>query len=48
MCIEYQVYINMYYVSAQGVDKRVINAHYYYYIISMECLQEPAKTVKAC
>ena len=28
MCIEYHVHISMYYVSAQGVDERVINVHY--------------------
>ena len=32
MCIEYHVEVNMYYVSAQGVDERVINVHYYYYL----------------
>ena len=30
MCIEY-IYVNMYHVSAQGVDERMINVHYYYY-----------------
>ena len=28
MCIEY-ISINMYHVSAQGVDERMINVHYY-------------------
>ena len=29
MCIEYHIYVNMYHVSAQGVNKRMINVHYY-------------------
>ena len=33
MCIEYHIYVNMYHASAQGVDERMINAHYYYYLI---------------
>ena len=31
MCIEYHIYINMYHVSAQGVDEHMINVYYYYY-----------------
>ena len=31
MCIEYHISVNMYHVSAQGVDERMINVHYYYY-----------------
>ena len=31
MCVEYYIYVNMYHMSAQGVDERMINAHYYYY-----------------
>ena len=31
MCIEYCVQVNMYHVSAQGVDERIINVHYYYH-----------------
>ena len=31
MCIEYHIQVNMYYVSAQGVDERMINVLYYYY-----------------
>ena len=31
MCIEYHIKVNMYHVSAQGVDERMINVHYYYY-----------------
>ena len=30
MCIEYYIYVNMYHVSAQGVDERMINVHYCY------------------
>ena len=30
-CIEYHIYVNMYHVSAQGVDERMINVRYYYY-----------------
>ena len=30
MCIEYHTQVNMYHVSAQGVDERMINVHYYY------------------
>ena len=29
MCIENCIYVNMYHVSAQGVDERMINVHYY-------------------
>ena len=25
------IYVNMYYVSAQGINERMINVHYYYY-----------------
>ena len=32
MCIEYHIQVNMYHVSAQGVDERIINVHYYYYL----------------
>ena len=35
-CIEYHIYVNMYHVSAQGVDERMINAHYYYYFMLCE------------
>ena len=31
MCIKYHIQFNMYHVSAQGVDERMINVHYYYY-----------------
>ena len=31
MCIEYHIKVIMYHVSAQGVDERMINVHYYYY-----------------
>ena len=31
MCIEYHILVNMYHVSAQGIDERMINVHYYYY-----------------
>ena len=31
MCIEYYIQINMYHVSAQGIDELMINIHYYYY-----------------
>ena len=37
MCIEYHVQVNMYHVSTQGVDEHVINVHYYYYLITVEC-----------
>ena len=30
MCIEYHIWVNMYHVSAQGVDERMINVHYHY------------------
>ena len=30
MCIEYHIKVNMYHVSAQSVDERMINVHYYY------------------
>ena len=31
MCIAYHISVNMYHVSAQGVDERMINVYYYYY-----------------
>ena len=31
MCIEYHIEVNMYHVSVQSVDERMINVHYYYY-----------------
>ena len=31
MCMEYHIQVNMYDVSAQGVDERMTNVHYYYY-----------------
>ena len=33
VCIEYHIQVNMYHVSAQGVDERVINVHSYYNLI---------------
>ena len=33
MCIEYDIQLNMYHASTQGVDERMINVHYYYYVI---------------
>ena len=38
MCIEYRIYVNMYHVSAQGVDERMINIHYYYYSLKIMSL----------
>ena len=29
MCIEYRIEVNLYHVSAQGIDERMINVHYY-------------------
>ena len=37
MCIEYHIYVNMYHVSAQGVDERMINVRYYYYRSEGQC-----------
>ena len=31
MCIKYHILVNMYHVSAQDVDERMINVHCYYY-----------------
>ena len=31
MCIGYHIWVNMYHVSAQGSDERIVNVHYYYY-----------------
>ena len=31
VCTEYCVEVNMYHVSAQGVDERMTNVHYCYY-----------------
>ena len=33
MCTEFHIYVNMYHVSAQDVDERIINVHYYYFSI---------------
>ena len=30
MCIEYHILVNMYHVSAQGIDECMLNVHYYY------------------
>ena len=30
MYIEYHIWVNMYRVSAQGVDERMVNVHYFY------------------
>ena len=30
MCMEYCIEVNMYPVSAMGIDERMINVHYYY------------------
>ena len=30
MYIEYHIQVNMYHVSAQSVDERMINVHYHY------------------
>ena len=32
----------MYYVSAQGVDERIINVHYYYYTAETALVSEPS------
>ena len=34
VCTEYCIQVNMYRVSAQGVDERMINVHYHYYYLS--------------
>ena len=35
----------MYHVSAQGVDERMINVHYYYYkVYQMRCVLRPSVT----
>ena len=31
MCTEYHIYVNIFHVSALGIDERMINVHYYYY-----------------
>ena len=45
MCIEYHIYVNTYHVSAQGVDERMINVHYYYYYAHIK--QQQPKAGKA-
>ena len=35
VCIEYCIWVNMYHVSTQGIDERMINVHYYYYYSNM-------------
>ena len=41
MCIECHIWVDMYYVSAQGIDEHAINVHYYYY----DCLGVNARPV---
>ena len=38
MCIEYHIQVNMYHVSARGVDERMRNVHWYVIIIVL-CVQ---------
>ena len=45
MCIEYHILVNMYHVSAQGVDERMINVLYYYYY---SCLVVQVPVVGHC
>ena len=33
----------MYHVSAQGVDERMINVHYYYYYVPISVLREQCR-----
>ena len=37
----------MYHVSAQGVDERMINVHYYYYYIRPSCPKESSHRVSS-
>ena len=39
MCTEYHIQVNMYHVSAQGVDECMINVYYYYYYFAMLCMK---------
>ena len=49
MCIEYYIYVNVYYVSAQIVDERAINVHYYnYYYESVACEGYKEPFAKKC
>ena len=36
-------FLNMYHVSAQGIDERMINVHYYYYCYYYYCEVEMIK-----
>ena len=51
MCIEYHIQVNMYDVSAQGVDEHVLNVphhfYYYYYLCVCVCVCVCA-CVRAC
>ena len=38
MCIEYHIKVNMYHVSAQGVDERMINVYCYYYTLARDII----------
>ena len=38
VCIEYCIQVNMYDVSAQGFDERMINVRYYYYYVASTTL----------
>ena len=44
---EYCIQVNMYHVSAQDVDERMINVHYYYYLLRL-CPQKQNKIYVLC
>ena len=43
MCTEYHIYVNMYHVSAQGVEERMINVHIIIIIIIMHTKKKTKK-----
>ena len=40
MCMEYHIQVNMYHVSAQGIDEYMINVHDYYYVLKARVTSE--------
>ena len=48
MCIEYHISVNMYHVSDQGVDERMINVHYYYFELARSVKLTAVPFAKQC
>jgi len=46
LCIEYHILVNVYHVSSQGIDERMINVHYY--IIKYTHAYSHTRTLSHC